>query len=175
MENSHIWATGWSSVLFYSYLWCSFFLVTSKRLLIIMSHVFFSFFCFVFLSLEYNGGNFIFQCLYVENKNNLVRNSLWYIVALDRKEHCQCWDDNYNLTKIDKSVLHLRIWGVKCMYFWKLLCTDGWNPIECPVAWIWFHYLISSVILDECLILLAPQPIYRKDTDFCPWLNLKNV
>lgn len=47
-----------------------------------------------------------------KTKSNPIHNSLWYIIGLDRKGHCQYCDDNYNLTKMDQSVLHLGIWGV---------------------------------------------------------------
>lgn len=82
-------------------------------------------------------------------------NLLWYIVCLGGREHCHYWN-NYNSTKMDKSVPHLRIWGVKWMYFRKL-CTDGWDPIRlCPVPES--CYIISLIILDIWLILFHLGP-----------------
>lgn len=109
-ENSHIWAIIQLYKDRMAFLPFLFLFVISlpchfQRATIVMSHR-----CFFFEPrVQWQQ---LHHLMLVDIKSNPIRNSLWYIIGLDRKGHCQYCDDNYNLTKMDKSVLHLGIRGV---------------------------------------------------------------
>lgn len=64
------------------------------------------------------------------------------------------------------------------MCFWKLLCTKDGIFLDLVQLTESVVTLLARLLWTRSFILLVPiipRPIYNKDTDFCPGINLWDI